>query len=376
MKSKINGILLAIIFSISLVGSVSAVYDDWDYKEPVNITENSGSNLTDYPVLLTIDTASLISEGKMQEDCDDIRFTDSDETTELLYWIESDCNTANTKVWVKVPSLAASSTRTIYMYYGNVGASSASNGTATFEFFDDFDGASLDQKWTTGGQGTISTTSSYAYASSYGTGSSWHGPTATADLVSGLNDYVWETYFYWSDNSAGLGSIDSKLLDNGSSMIELVQVTDSHADCVESHIYASDSSGSLYSECTDKYADCVTPGWHTWTEKRFGNNLKVYLDSTEKYDGTTVTTVVDKAHFYIRCYSTYACMNLRIGRILVRKYASPEPTYTIGSEQQNVADSCIDNDGDGYGAEGTNLTLCNYTQEDCDGRNRNKKQWH
>jgi alpha-tubulin suppressor-like RCC1 family protein len=71
----------------------------------------------------------------MRSDCGDIRFTDSDAQTLLSYWIESGCNSANTKIWVKVPSIPASSTKTIYVYYGNPSATSKSNGSSTFLAF-------------------------------------------------------------------------------------------------------------------------------------------------------------------------------------------------------------------------------------------------
>ena len=38
MKSKINVILLAIIFSVMLVGSASAVYEDWGYKKQITLS--------------------------------------------------------------------------------------------------------------------------------------------------------------------------------------------------------------------------------------------------------------------------------------------------------------------------------------------------
>jgi hypothetical protein len=89
-----------------------------------------------------VDTASLISASKMRSDCGDVRFTDSDAATLLSYWIEPDtCNTATTRIWVRVPSIPASSTRTIYMYYGNPTATSASNGTAVFLLFSDWGSA-------------------------------------------------------------------------------------------------------------------------------------------------------------------------------------------------------------------------------------------
>ncbi len=109
-------------------------YDpNWLYRNPISIS-NSGSALTDYQVLVILDTANLISAGKMRTDCGDIRFTDSDKITLLNHWLEGGCNTTSTKLWVKVPSIPTGS-KTIYLYYGNSLASSISNGTATFLAF-------------------------------------------------------------------------------------------------------------------------------------------------------------------------------------------------------------------------------------------------
>ena len=67
----------------------------------------------------------------MRNDCGDIRFTDSDGITLLNYWIEGPCNSQNTRIWVKV-NISASSTKTIYIYYGNPSANSLSNFDNTF----------------------------------------------------------------------------------------------------------------------------------------------------------------------------------------------------------------------------------------------------
>jgi len=109
----------------------------WNYRKPV-IISNSSTDLTDYQVLVILNKADLISEGKMRSDCDDIRFTDSDGSTLLSYWIESGSNTSLTKIWAKVPEISATSTKTIYVYYGNPDATSLSKGDAVVEFFDDF----------------------------------------------------------------------------------------------------------------------------------------------------------------------------------------------------------------------------------------------
>lgn len=89
-------------------------------------------------------------QAKVKPNYDDIRFIDSDGTTKLNYWKESDG-----KFWVRIPSIPSGS-KTIYVYYNNPNAVSESNGTNTFLIYDDFERTNLD-KWSiiTGG-GTAS----------------------------------------------------------------------------------------------------------------------------------------------------------------------------------------------------------------------------
>ena len=69
----------------------------------------------------------------------DIRFIDA-EGKELSYWIESwDYSGKSAKIWVKVPKIPANGETRITMRYGNPGASSQSDGDATFNIFEDFD---------------------------------------------------------------------------------------------------------------------------------------------------------------------------------------------------------------------------------------------
>ena len=95
----------------------------WLYRKSISVA-NPNSTLTNEDVLIEYDTASLISAGKLQPDCDDLRFVDSDDSTTLAYWIEGGCNTPTTHIWVRIPSLPSGG-KTIYMYYGNSSATSA-----------------------------------------------------------------------------------------------------------------------------------------------------------------------------------------------------------------------------------------------------------
>ena len=108
----------------------------WNYKIPVNVTETSGSTLSNYSTLIYVNYTKDTS-SHANSDFSDIRFTDSSDTTELGYyiWNKSDSNYAY--IYVKVPTLTASSITTIHMYYGNSEASSNSNGRNTFLLWDD-----------------------------------------------------------------------------------------------------------------------------------------------------------------------------------------------------------------------------------------------
>ena len=105
----------------------------------------------------------------MNPDYSDIRFTDLDNTL-LPYWIESH-DASSAIVWVKVHTIPTTGSQ-IYLYYGNPGAESLSNGYATFPFFDDFDGSSVNStRWTS----RIGTGASISIADSIATFTSGSG---------------------------------------------------------------------------------------------------------------------------------------------------------------------------------------------------------
>jgi hypothetical protein len=96
---------------------------------------NTGIAMVDYPQTLTLNTQQYIAKGKMKTDCGDIRFYDADGTTQLLFWLESGCNTANTVVWVKIPAVPVGG-KTIYMEFGDTALVSASSPFSIFMYYD------------------------------------------------------------------------------------------------------------------------------------------------------------------------------------------------------------------------------------------------
>ncbi|KKU48095.1 MAG: hypothetical protein UX67_C0023G0001, partial [Candidatus Woesebacteria bacterium GW2011_GWF2_46_8] len=104
----------------------------WQYRKKITVT-SANELLSNYQVLISVDTSSLIGAGKMKNDCSDIRFTDQNPTNLIPFWVESGCGTAATYIWVRVPHLPVGGQSVpIYMYYGNSIATSTSSISSTF----------------------------------------------------------------------------------------------------------------------------------------------------------------------------------------------------------------------------------------------------
>ncbi|WP_406658140.1 DUF2341 domain-containing protein [Methanolobus sp. ZRKC2] len=132
------------LYIVKMDSSQSVMISESDFtsNKIITISPSSDGTLTDYQMSFAISY-----EPEMQSDFDDLRLTDENGVL-LPYWIEEKTDSTSAKVWVKVPVIDGTNGATIRMYYGNSTVSSAENGEDVFEFFDDFDGTSLNaSKW-------------------------------------------------------------------------------------------------------------------------------------------------------------------------------------------------------------------------------------
>lgn len=114
----------------------------WTRARTVTITNEPEKPLSNYQTSIKVTW-----DDDMLVDFSDLRFVDA-MGTPLPHWIEEYTAPIEALVWVKVPAIAAAATTDIEMCYGNPDAQDASNGEATFHFFDGFDGNTLDPtKW-------------------------------------------------------------------------------------------------------------------------------------------------------------------------------------------------------------------------------------
>ncbi|MDF1539462.1 MAG: DUF2341 domain-containing protein [Candidatus Thorarchaeota archaeon] len=137
---------------ISWSGEEYVSMDDWGYRKLHTIQGSSGAG-TNYQVRITAHYGSGTDSGEhvylnshSQTDFDDLRFTDASGSVLLDYWMESYSASSLAVFWVEVKdSLDTSSD--VYIYYGNPGVGTASNGAATFIQFDDFNDNSVSGSW-------------------------------------------------------------------------------------------------------------------------------------------------------------------------------------------------------------------------------------
>jgi len=116
---------------------------DYSYRRQITITNNMAYTLSSgYSTLLTMDTAALVSSGKMLSNGNDLRIVFWNESS----WVEIDrhvidMNTSSTQVWFKTQTdvPADGSDNNYYVYYDNLGAvSPPANKSNVYLWFDDF----------------------------------------------------------------------------------------------------------------------------------------------------------------------------------------------------------------------------------------------
>ncbi|MBI5069321.1 MAG: DUF2341 domain-containing protein [Deltaproteobacteria bacterium] len=121
----------------------------WRYHRVIPVAGSSAAAVSDYPVAVDLDSASLVAAGKLQAGGGDLRFSGSD-GQELAWWIESGLGTAATRIWVRLGAIPTSGS-SVLVHYGNPSATLvgplAHSATATFAFFDGFDAALASSSW-------------------------------------------------------------------------------------------------------------------------------------------------------------------------------------------------------------------------------------
>jgi hypothetical protein len=298
----------------------------WSHRKEITITESSGSALANYQVKIDVSY-----ESAMQADFGDLRFTNASDIP-LDYWLESKTDGSLATVWVEVDSIAASADTTIYMYYGNPTASSASSGDATFNFFDDFSDGTLNKwKYLTGASVVTDDTQPSqfgAYAMNLNTGTNYvkcdmalMGDAGIRVLMKDLG--TGSSGSPDADGVVGLRGTDSNTYDG--ILVEHDTDTGFHFDRGAVGSVPKDYITFDIWEWQEFVAYGTIPSNHKAKHWEYGTaEPSIY--------SLTATSVSDTAAglAFLRVASGQA----HISVVTVRKYVSPEPTVSLGAGEK------------------------------------------
>jgi len=301
--------------------------DNWQYRVKTTITEQTGGSLTDFQVAMTLDTATLITAGKMKSDCADIRVYDSTNTQPQSFWVEN-CNNANTRIWLK-QSFSASEVKVFYTYYGNPQAINVQvEGDNIFKFFDDFSGGIDSTVWTTSGtvtesDGVVTVNRSGSTSSIYTNSAfSFSEPFIVEVKYQHPTRYRNRVYLTTSSGGSSPTGYDYGIFD--------------------SSIYWNGFTGTNLSVNT----------WYTvqWIETNGNHTWKILnLDRTEVISRSHGSDIAN-AKFLSFSGTESDSSDFLLDYVFVREYASTEPTPSNGSEEHSPGPVAFYKFDEGYSA--------------------------
>ncbi len=133
---------------LSLPLAAQSCFENFNYFQTITLTPPTGtSSIESSTVAIPFNTKVLVDEGKLQADGADLRIADSD-CTELPFFAQGVDERAMNVLYVKVPEIPSGGFELQIYYGGPANAENQMNGSATFDFFDDFeDGVINESKW-------------------------------------------------------------------------------------------------------------------------------------------------------------------------------------------------------------------------------------
>ena len=330
--------LTLVVAALLLVSIVPIVSAGWDCRRAINIS-NGGGAFTNYQVLVTLNTSNF-DYSKANLDGSDMRFADYENSIPYPYWIETWNTSSESRIWVNVFSIPTGNSK-MYMWYNNSEASSESNGDATFEFFDDFEGTSLDSsKWiedvVNNIDHSINNHFRFEDAQRFGVENYWiYDGTDTGSQHQAkwipLDAFIVE----WNANVSDIGV--GEMGQGGIAVIAPDSTIIYYAQYYDGDGLAVSLSRTVINEAGYTYSTEVNSGDEAkFAIVRDGYNYEARINDVS-VDTYTSTTPASEIALAAGAYGGYPfCDYIQINDVIVRKYADPEPTTGVGATEGDV----------------------------------------
>jgi len=299
-------------------------------RTPITVTEQSGNDLTDYAVKIELDDTwdgwNAVLDGS------DIYFLDENGNP-LYFWIEYFNKTEKKAIiWVKIPSLPANSSITIYMYYGSLPNPYAdyNNPEQIFMFFDDFEGTELDtSKWVVvmGSAPVVSDSMMILDSPTQRVHSTY--------IVNGYNNPVIVEMRIRNYNIRMAGLSNSALDDPD--FKNWIGISDK--DFTRAWAELNDDSFYVSHNFNDDQWKIIQIKWSStdvYINKIMNDTVTQVLHKTPS-DGNGIPNYDAWIYFYI--YSGDPSPHLYVDWVRVRQYVEPEPSVNVGACESAEAET-------------------------------------
>ena len=305
----------------------------WQYRKKITIAGSSGAG-TNYQILLKVGESSGASgydfhlEGLSanfpsgENQGGDLRFTSSDGSTLLDFWVEKVTGNSPNRVayvWVEVAEDLGSN-RDIYCYFGNSSASNASNGSNTFIFFDDFDSFNSSNWDATGITYSISN-SIINFKSSSGY------PSCLTYKVSTFSNLRTRCLVTCSGTLPGIGSVVAKANSTANSFVSLyLGRIDNNGSC--GCIVYVDGSGN-WTNLTNQTKTITDGTYYVVDFCKYNTNLLINVynpDYSVLLNSSTTNSSLSSG--YCGMWSPWNNKTQYADWFFISKYISSEPTFS------------------------------------------------
>lgn len=319
----------------------------WGRRKSKAVDGSTAGDQTNYQLQLTVykstgvDTNTQVYLGtNVRDDFGDVRFTDTDGTTLLDYWIQEYTSGVSAVIWIEIPSIPASpGSTTIYIYYDNAAETTTSSGTATFIVFDDFD----TDVWTdVGTKAQVSTVNSKL---------EWNALNGAGDYTSraqalSTNNFAFRFKYHQTSHSGNFGHAwfgVNVVANDGINATSYGIIVSHHGYGTGKLYFGYVNSGAeswsadsplIAQEGLDRYIEVTRVGTTT--------QMKVYSDSSYSTlihtANKTLPSNYNLQYLLLTNFSRASTVTGWLDSLRVRTFASPEPTFgATGSESGGVS---------------------------------------
>ncbi len=283
----------------------------WLYRVPIDILSTT-QDLSNYQVGININLTNFYDLGYINENGNDIRFTNTS-NDELNYWIEEmDVSGGNSTIWVRVPTLIHDQITQIYMYFGNPNAAAKSSINSTLD----------------------SGLRYFYYASTF----SDNVGHFTTFICTGV--YATSPNFMWGDGRVAVNTSNS-----------LESLSDDVAIRWEGWVSPQGSGVTTFYVITDDGSllyvnnSLVISGWKQQGDTTYHNTYNFASPVNITYEWYEHTGGATSRLGWIPASGGPTVYPIPGNHLWNRKYTSTEPTVTIGNLINLVKVTCVDTDG-------------------------------